>query len=44
MNFKAAVMINGKKKNIRFSVQMRKDGKFYYNHKVNVIKNPTAKV
>jgi len=37
-NFKAKVKIEGKLEHVRISVVLKKDGKAYYNHEVNVIK------
>jgi hypothetical protein len=37
LNFKGKVKINGKTENIRLSVIFRTDGKFFYNHEVNII-------
>jgi len=37
-NFKAKVKIDGNLEHIRISVVLKKDGKAYYNHEVNVIK------
>lgn len=38
LNFKCKVLIDGIQENIRFNVQLRNDGKFYYNHEVNIYK------
>jgi hypothetical protein len=38
MNFKAFVLINGKKECVRLACILRKDGSLYYNHEVNIIK------
>ena len=38
MNFKAFVLINGKKECVRLTCILRKDGSLYYNHEVNIIK------
>jgi hypothetical protein len=37
-NFKAKVQINGRIEHARISVVLKKDGKAYYNHEINVIK------
>ncbi|MCL2417142.1 MAG: hypothetical protein FWD02_04320 [Bacteroidales bacterium] len=37
MNFKGKVRINGTIQNVRLSVMLRTDGKFFYNHEVNII-------
>jgi len=37
-NFKAKVKIEEKLKHVRISIVLKKDGKAYYNHEVNVIK------
>ena len=37
LNFKGKVRINGKIENVRLSVMLRTDGKFFYNHEVNII-------
>ena len=39
-NFKAKVKINGKLEFVRISVVLKKDGKAYYHHEVNIKKNP----
>ncbi len=36
LNFKAKVRINGKIENLRIAIILRQDGKFYYNHEVNM--------
>ena len=38
LNFKAKVKIDGKTENIRITVMLKRDGKVYYNHEVNMIK------
>jgi hypothetical protein len=38
LNFKAKVLIDGKVENIRIAVRFQSNGKFYYNHEVNIIK------
>jgi Large polyvalent protein-associated domain 3 len=38
LNFKCKVQIDDKIENVRFTVQMRNDGKFYYSHEVNIYK------
>ncbi|MDR0438061.1 MAG: hypothetical protein LBH22_07165 [Bacteroidales bacterium] len=37
LNFKGKVKINGMIENVRLSVMLRTDGKFFYNHEVNII-------
>jgi len=47
LNFKGKVKINGIVENVRLSVMLRTDGKFFYNHEVNIIprkkKNTTTR-
>ena len=47
LNFKGKVRITGKIENFRLSVMLRTDGKFFYNHEVNVMprkkKNTTTR-
>jgi len=38
MNFKVKCKIDNILENVRISIQLRKDGKFYYNHEINIIK------
>lgn len=38
LNFKAKVIIDDKLEHIRLTVLMKKDGKMYYHHEVNIIK------
>jgi len=38
LNFKVKGKINGKIYHLRISVQLRKNGKLYYNHEINLIK------
>ncbi len=37
LNFKISVMIDEKKENLRIAIQLRSNGKFYYNHDVNKV-------
>ena len=39
LNFKAKFKLDNKTENVRIAVQMRKDGKFYYNHEINIVFN-----
>lgn len=36
LNFKSKIIIDGKVEHLRLSVQLRNNGKFYYNHEVNI--------
>jgi len=38
LNFNAKVKIDKKNENVRITVALKKDGKAYYNHEVNLIK------
>jgi hypothetical protein len=38
LNFKVKGKINGKTYHLRIAIQLRKNGKLYYNHEINVIK------
>ena len=42
LNFKAKGKIDGEIYNFRIAVQLRKDGKLYYNHEINIDKNEKA--
>ena len=37
LNFKIKVKIDGKNENLRIAIQLRNNGKFYYNHEVNMV-------
>ena len=37
-NFNAKVEINGSVEHVHLTVQIRKDGKFYYSHELNIYK------
>ena len=37
LNFKINVYIDGKSENLRIAIQLRNNGKFYYNHEVNIV-------
>ena len=38
LNFKAKVIIDGKQENVRINVLLKKNGKAYYNHEINIKK------
>ena len=43
LNFKGKVKINETIENVRLSVMFRTDGKFFYNHEVNIIPKKTPR-
>ncbi|HLP06076.1 MAG TPA: hypothetical protein VK152_11675 [Paludibacter sp.] len=42
LNFKAKVRIDGKLEYVRLTVLMKKDGKIYYHHEINMKKQPNT--